>query len=643
MKNLLHYLKLRPKVFRDIIIVLVAFCVALIGFLVLISDLNTSDSDMTYHPRLDISKSNWRIKTATLDETTDLPVWVDAEPGETITLITKVPIMASPHSVLVTRNYHQKLTAYVGDTLVYQFPEDSERISSTVITDDWNMIPLTNKASHMKLTLVFEVGLAPFHGYINPVYMGEDNAIMAFLQDEYRVTYILSVTLIAIGLLLIVIAIVYSRNFTDKHSFLLGLVFIAAGIWFADRSKMPVFTVGSNIKFFVAFSVLTLVPLLLALYSGERFKEHNQTVPNILIYLSIAFDIVLFTLIAAKVAPLHSVIPYVYIAILVCCFYLVYQLWHYSYGKGRYQLKRVKLNAVRMEFLAALITTIGSAASIFWDAFSTNNWSTANREWSGIGNLQIAAVVIFGFAHLIILLYTSYYGVLESETMQKQLHDSQLQLMMGQIQPHFMFNTLSSIRTLIKVDPEIAYDMIFNFSNYLRANVDNLTNLKGILFSAEVEHIKNYVNIEKIRFGDRLTMEYDIQEMDFVVPPLAIQPLVENAIKHGVCKRPEGGTVCLRSYKDGKDFVVEVEDNGVGISQERLQTVLYGDSNSNEISLTGNASEKHTSTGMRNIIMRLKEMCRADLEINSTEGEGTLMRVVFPVEGQPKGVKENLG
>lgn len=642
MKDLLHKLKLRPRIFRDILIIIAAFCVALLGFLVLISDFNSSDSSMQYHQRQDLVTDNWRITTNTINTTTSLPLWVDAEPGEVISLSKKIPILPSPHSVFVTRNYHQKLAAYIDGSKIYDFPKDSERMSSAVITDDWNMIEIPTTATFRKLTIEFTVGSAPFHGYIEPIFMGEDNAIMSHLQNIYKAPYILSVALMAIGLLLIVIAIVYSRNFSDKHSFLLGLVFIAVGIWFADRSKMPIFVVGSNVKFFVAFSVLTLVPLLLALYTGERFKEHNQSLPNILTFTAIGFDVLMFTLVAAKVTPIHSITQYVYLVILIYCIYLTYLLWYYSYGKGRIQLKQVNLNAVRMEFLAAMATIAGSIASLVWDAISSNNWSSSQREWTGVGTIQIAAVAIFGFAHLIILLYTSYYGVLESETMQKKLHDSQLQLMMGQIQPHFMFNTLSSIRTLIKIDPDVAYDMVYNFSNYLRANVDNLTNLKGILLSAEIEHIKNYVNIEQIRFGDRLNVEYDIKEMDFIVPPLAIQPLVENAIKHGVCKKADGGTVWIRSYKDGKDYIVEVQDDGVGIPPDRLQSVLYGDASSAhdgyDVSLTGNASERHQSTGMRNIILRLKEMCNADLEITSKEGEGTLMKVVFPIEGQPKGV-----
>ena len=244
------------------------------------------------------------------------------------------------------------------------------------------------------------------------------------------------------------------------------------------------------------------------------------------------------------------------------------------------------------------------------------------------------AVIVFATFHLIVLIYNSYYGVLESESVQKQLHDSQLQLMMGQIQPHFMFNTLSSIRTLIKIDPDEAYDMVYNFSNYLRANVDNLTNLSGIQFAAEVSHIQSYVNIEKVRFGERLSVKYEIQESEFIVPPLSIQPLVENAIKHGVCQKPEGGTVCLRSYQDGNNYIVEVEDDGIGIPASKLEAIRTGVTINSEgdvqANLTGNGSEIHESTGMRNIMTRLKEMSNATLEITSEEGKGTLMKVTFP-------------
>ena len=219
------------------------------------------------------------------------------------------------------------------------------------------------------------------------------------------------------------------------------------------------------------------------------------------------------------------------------------------------------------------------------------------------------------------------------------------------------------------VDPQVAYSMLYDFSNYLRANIDNVTNLEGINFSAEVSHIQSYVNIERVRFGDRLEVEYDIKCDNFIVPPLSIQPLVENAIKHGVCKRIEGGIVYLRSYETEDFNIVEVEDTGVGFNSEAAGkvfsiyagesekiglasdkvalsvmnevmeslTLLDKDGNPIEIAkpeiiydLSGNGSEQHQSTGMVNILLRLKEMANAKIEIYSKEDEGTKMTVYFP-------------
>lgn len=629
-------LKDRPHIFRDILIVLVVFCVALMTFLFFISNLNPTDTNIAFHQRLEVLNKDWHITLSdgSLDDVVTLPYWVDADAGETITLTHTLPDMDDSHMAIVTNNYHQKMFAYLDDNLVYEFPRGAQKMSSIVITDDWNMIYTPEEYANHTVKIVFSVGIAPFNGYIKPIIFGEDNAIMASLQRQYRLPYGLALSIMIIGFFLVIIATIYARNFADKHSFILGFVFIAIGLWFTDRSKFPAFMVGSNMKFFVSFSALMLVPLLLSLYSGERFKMHNQTVPNIFMFLSIAMGLVLFGITAAKIMPIHAIIQYAYLASAVVILYTVYQLWYYSFGSGKRKINHVQLNAMRLEFFAAIATVIGSVLSIILDAINTGNFSSSQREWSGIGNVQMFAVVFFAFAQLVILLYKSYYSVLESESVQKQLHDSQLQLMMGQIQPHFMFNTLSSIRTLIKVDPDTAYNMVYDFSNYLRANVDNLTNLNNILFASEISHIQSYVGIEKVRFGERLNVEYDIQEDKFNVPPLSIQPLVENAIKHGVCKRPTGGTVWIRSYEEPKNYVVEVQDNGVGIPPERMAFIMgedvEADHTFSNIHLSGNGSEVHTSTGMRNIRLRLKEMSNATLEVTSEVDKGTLIRVIFP-------------
>ena len=117
---------------------------------------------------------------------------------------------------------------------------------------------------------------------------------------------------------------------------------------------------------------------------------------------------------------------------------------------------------------------------------------------------------------------------------QEKLKDANVKIMVSQIQPHFVYNTLSSISTLIPIDPDKAQKALDDFTDYLRMNFSTLTATKLVAFDDELRHIKTYVNLEQMRFNDRVKVIYDIQVTTFDVPPLSIQPLVENAIKHGI-------------------------------------------------------------------------------------------------------------
>lgn len=208
----------------------------------------------------------------------------------------------------------------------------------------------------------------------------------------------------------------------------------------------------------------------------------------------------------------------------------------------------------------------------------------------------------------------------ENQKLAQMLQESKTALMISQIQPHFIYNALNSIRTLIRIEPEQAYDMVYDFSQYLRTHIDSLSNEREITFSGELEHIKSYINIEKVRFGERLNVEFDIQTTDFYLPALSVQPLVENAIKHGVCKKPEGGTVWIRSYEDEESqegYVVEVEDDGVGFNVEKWENVRGA----------------RRSAGINNIRFRVESISNARLFIESEINKGTKATIKFPDRG----------
>ena len=201
----------------------------------------------------------------------------------------------------------------------------------------------------------------------------------------------------------------------------------------------------------------------------------------------------------------------------------------------------------------------------------------------------------------------------ETQMLRNKLRESEVAMALSQIRPHFVYNVLIAIQVLCIEEPELASETTFQFANYMRENMRFLNTKEPIPFSRELAHIKNYVAIEKTRFQERLQVEFDIRCQDFLIPPLSIQPIVENAIKHGVCKKPNGGTVIIKVYELPLCFMVEVEDNGCGFD-------------------TTNLSKASDSVGIANIKFRLKEWMNASLTIESVLDSGTKVLVKIPKE-----------
>ena len=200
----------------------------------------------------------------------------------------------------------------------------------------------------------------------------------------------------------------------------------------------------------------------------------------------------------------------------------------------------------------------------------------------------------------------------EKNIVEAELKDSRISIMLSQIQPHFIYNTLGTIERMCLKDPQKAFDLVRNFSLYLRGNFSELDSVAPIRFEEELKHIEYYVNIEKVRFPD-MNIEYDVDATEFVLPALSVQPLVENAIKHGLMRLETGGTVVIRSYETPTHFCVEVKDDGVG-----FDTRLPFD------------EKKHV--GLRNIRGRLNAMVNGDLILESKPGVGTKAVIMIPKE-----------
>src|SRR5262249_9480860 len=206
------------------------------------------------------------------------------------------------------------------------------------------------------------------------------------------------------------------------------------------------------------------------------------------------------------------------------------------------------------------------------------------------------------------------------EEQERLLLHARMEALQNQINPHFLFNTLNSISSLVRFDPDTARELIIKLASILRRLLhatDAFVPLRD-----EVEFIDDYLDIEVVRFGkDKLQVIKELapESLDTMVPSMLLQPLVENSIKHGLAAKVEGGSIFLRSHVADSTLVVEVEDNGVGMGSAQLFERPGG--------LGG------SGIGMANVAERLKVLYgdTARMTIDSHEGKGTLVRLRLPV------------
>jgi two-component system, LytTR family, sensor kinase len=215
------------------------------------------------------------------------------------------------------------------------------------------------------------------------------------------------------------------------------------------------------------------------------------------------------------------------------------------------------------------------------------------------------------------------------EEQSRLLMEARLDALQRQINPHFLFNTLNSIASLVRSKPELAREMIVKLANILRVLLKHREAF--VPFSDELAFTDDYLDIEVVRFGEKLRVVKEIAEetLPVVVPSMLLQPLIENSIKHGLEPRIGGGTVTLRSriLPDGR-LLLEVEDDGIGMEPEPVE----------EFSLLGGEAVRagggnRTGIGMRNVRERMEVLYgnQADVEIVSRPGRGTKVRLVMPV------------
>jgi len=378
---------------------------------------------------------------------------------------------------------------------------------------------------------------------------------------------------------------------------------IASGIWMCINYRFISLIIPYP-AFYQSLEMLcmALMPIFLMRYLITLVTESQRKLCSIVIYMILLVAVVSIVLQLlgivdlATLTGLFSIIDMVGIVIFTVCLIRSFRI--------------PSDKETRTAILPVFILFIGALLNI------SNYFFT----WRTSGMFYSLAFLLFAFLEMFRLVRAlrdgvrrnSEYALLENELIQ-----SRIAVMLSQIKPHFLYNALNSISALCLTDPLMADQAITSLSNYLRGNIRSLEQNVPVPFEQELDHIKYYVRLEQLRYGEKLRVVYAINIVDFEVPTLSLQTLVENAIRHGVSPKPEGGLVVVQTERDGDFSVVRIIDNGVGFDPDMH-------------------SQNPDSIGLANAKKRMEVMMNAVFDIQSIPGKGTTISIRIP-DVQKKG------
>ena len=504
---------------------------------------------------------------------------------------------------------HISLTFYEGDNPPYMVDAENTMYGDSACGIVWSAYSLTNESEEPIEILIH-----------NPHAFGNETAIDKLLSNTALWTGVEFEKSVLdrgdsqrdIGLLFVIVSLVilgialFSTLIHIKKNviiWLLGIIILFAGIYLTYSAESVSFWSESVVSNTIMLGCSMIFYMLFILMALVYFLKVTKIIGTIIAAIIGLFDMLIFVLPIVTDILLYDMLLYwSAVQTLANIILLGCLIREFFFTKGKERL-------IYVGFILPLISFIVDVIMI-----DIGIWEN--------GNASIYIFVIFFITAMVAVLRIIPKSIntlakakeLETEkvALNAQLTESRVSTMMSQIRPHFIYNTLGSIEQLCIIDPSKAGELVHNFSKYLRGNFGELDNPKPILMSQEMGHVHHYINIENVRFPD-MTFSFEMNSSDFYIPALTIQPIVENAIKHGLMKLEKGGTIRVLSYETNTDYCVVVEDNGVGFDTNLLLD-----------------ERKHV--GIRNIRGRLEAMVNGTLEIESVQGHGTKVLIKIPKE-----------
>ncbi len=521
---------------------------------------------------------------------------LDRKAYEPVSVYGVLPEISEINNTLFFRSVDQVVRVYIGEELIYSFGEEIPVPFVKTPGDKWNIIRLETDMSYETVRIETISPYESTSGKYSELYLIPINEVNDIIFDSGYYNLFFAGLLFVIGFGMLGLSAVNAANENYSIINISAQLYIVISIWvFAESHLM-----GSIIKepltiYFVNMFALLIAPILFFRYLKAVDKKHEK----LLQHLVNIFVVNAILCILIEIFTTEDMSEFVYlVAVIMIITISVYVAVSFTdIIKSKFQPELV------VRWLPLLFVVIGGTVDII-------NVIVFHRT-EHIGVIFAVSICVYVFFNINMLLQEEQKMQKREIKLRSELMENRRRLLLSQIKPHFLYNSLNSISALCKFDPDLADQAIIKFSRYLRNNMNSIDAENFISFESELEHVKNYVFLEQIRFPDA-KIDFNLEYTDFELPPLTLQPIVENAIKHGISKKVGGGTVLISTKCDDEYIHIEIKDDGVGFDTE--------------------SKRKSDSIGLKNITKRLEDKCEALITVGSEVGVGTRIEIIMPRE-----------
>ncbi len=513
------------------------------------------------------------------------------------TMSTVLPETFSSPQVICFYTDHQAVYVTLGSKLVYAYDNSSGGAFGDASTPTWNHVIINDgDVAGQELTIKTYTPYNNFKLILTEIVFGKLDQIHIWLENSFGFYVFVDCTFAWIGVLFIVLSFFHRDNPRNRaYQQYAGIILILfAGYLRTGTKSLPIYWINGFTKEFICFICLFALAVPLILYVRTRVIRKVKMVRfcNFLVIVSISSSLILFTLHSLNVIDIHR---FIFVGVFMLLAAVITGITFGVYYYVKYHNRFLPITLISLFLIIAIILLE-----------SLHFYQLDNLPFDASLLTRLIAVAVIAIESSIYVYYLRL-EVKRRDKIGEENRNLRIQMFSDQIKPHFILNTVGAIRTLIKTDGDRASELLYEFSKYIRSNLEERDYTKPIPFLEELDYIETYLKLEKARFGDRINVEYDIGTDAFWVLPLTVQPFVENAIKHGLFPLPDGGTLKISTQQLFNRVRIIIEDNGVGFDMSDLHDIV----------------ETKKSIGMKSSIMRIEKEMSGKVVVESSRDQGT--------------------